>query len=195
MTTETAQKIDEKPFEINGISAKLPLVDEETNAETAAEVSKKPRESHVFNHGTGKVTFVQALKLITASRATLSRYTRDGKISFETDANGNKLYQAVELERVFGKLLAPETGETVSEVEGEDHEEPQQPDHETALRLALLEQENGFLRERAQRAEDEAESWKQQAERATLILTDQRAQPATTPKRGIFGAIFGGRSR
>lgn len=196
MTTETAPKIDEKPFEINGISANLPLVSEETEAVTEAEVSKKPRESHVFNHGTGKVTFVQALKLITASRATLSRYTKDGKISFETDDKGNKLYQVVELERVFGKLLAPETDETVSDEDDQDHEEQQQPNHETALKLALLEQENSFLRDRAQRAENEAQSWKQQAERATLILTDQRAQPEPPqPRRGILGAIFGGRSR
>ena len=203
MTTETTAEVTEKPFEISTIGAKLPLVNEETASETDANSPKKPRESRVFNHGTGHVTFVQALKLITASRSTLARYANEGKLSFETDPKGNKLFQVTELERVFGKLKSPETDETSPADDEKDQLAPQEQDTETAVKMALLEQEIQFLREKAERAEQmaqdakiSADQWRQQAERATLILTDQRSQPEPQqPKRGILGAIFGGRSR
>lgn len=206
---ETLLEVTGEPHEIKDIGAKLPLVPEETELETEASDLKRPRESKAFNHGTGKVTFVQALKLITASRATLSRYTNDGKLSFETDENGHKIYQVAELERVFGKLKAPETDEEVSENEPSNHEEPAKPDHETVLKLALLEQENQFLRERleaeAEKAKREAQNaadWKLQAERVTLMLTHRpeptpipEAQPEASeqPKRKFLGIFGGGR--
>jgi hypothetical protein len=208
MNTETDQINDEKPFETNEINEKPPLINEDTGLETDNISPKKPRESRVFNHGTGYVTFVQALKLITASRSTLARYANTGQVSFETDEKGNKLFQVIELERVFGKLKSFETDETNS-VEGQkDHLTPQEIAADTTLKLALLEAENRFLKEKleaeadkAKREAQNAEDWKNQCERMTLVLT-HRPEPALTlepelqtapePKKGFFGRLFGG---
>lgn len=191
MNPETITADTGKPLEISDLSVEPTLEPDET-------VSKKPRESNVYNHGTGYVTFVQALKLITASRATLSRYTNDGKIPFDTDERGRNIYQVVDLERVFGKLKSPDTDETVSEEEGGEQEKPEQPNHETALKLALLEQENRFLKEQNAELRDNAEDWKQQAERAMLMLTHrpepatavQPVQPEPEPARRGFLGLF-----
>lgn len=208
-TSETVSDDEEKPFETNGLNAYSPLEHEETIPSQSQAVSKKPFETGVFNHGTGKVTFTQALQLITASKATLSRYSNDGKLSFETNEEGHKIYQVAELERVFGKLKSPETKETVSEEVQSNHLKPSEPDNETTLKLALLEQENHFLREKAEHAQREAEDWKQQATRAMLMLTHQptpaapvaaqeppapepKPEPPTQPKKKFLG-IFGGR--
>jgi myosin heavy subunit len=200
-TAETAQKGAEEPRETNGLSVEPEILAQDTKDETEVLVSKKPRETHVYNHGTGYVTFVQALKLITASKATLSRYTNDRKIPYVTDDRGNKLYQVVDLERVFGKLKSLETEVEVTDEEQGNHEKHIEPDHETALKLALLEQENKFLKEKAQRAEKEAADWKQQAERVTLMLTHRpetpavpEVQPEPVPeaKQGFFSRLFGG---
>lgn len=195
-TPETASEVTEKPNETSDLALE-PIVEPQN------QVPKKPRETKVYNHGTGYVTFVQALKLISASKTTLSRYTKEGRISYETDDKGTKWYQVVELERVFGKLNSPGTDEQVPDEDAGNHEEPSEPNNETALELALLKQENQFLRERAERAETAAQDWKQHAERITLMLPQPKTVPETgeeptpepqpEPKKSFLQRLLGGK--
>ena len=56
-----------------------------------------------------KLTLTEAVKAIPASEATLRRYIRKGKITFETNAKGRKFFDPAELQRVFGKTDGEDT--------------------------------------------------------------------------------------
>ena len=188
MNTETIEKNSEKPNENNEIGVE-PVV------ELQDKVSMKPIENYSYRGGTALVGFTQALKLTGTSRATLHRYTQNGKISFETNADGHKIYQVVELERVFGKLKTEEPEKESSKEQERNQTETVKPDHETTLKIALLEQENRFLKEQNENLQQNTEDLR----RAMLMLThkpkpqavSQPMQP-TPPPKGFLARLFGG---
>ena len=168
-------------------------------------VSVKRVENYTYRGGTAFVGFTQALKLTGTSRATLHRYTQNGKLSFETDEDGHKIYQVIELERVFGKLKSPETEKPVSNEDERNQLETPDQDPETVLEMALLKAENERLRDKleaeqqkAQLLAQSADDWKEQCQRMTLMLT-HRPEPATAPepttapqRRGLLRRILFG---
>lgn len=161
----------------------------------------------------------EASRLTGRGKETILKYAADGKLSVVLNGQGKKCYQVVDLERVFGFKKSP----TSQEASNENHNEPEGKSPQTALEVVRLQGEIATLQatiqaakekerilvEVAEDAKQNAENWRQQAERATLILTDQRkaeppaappqatqpepqVQPVPEPKRGILGRIFGG---
>jgi DNA-binding transcriptional MerR regulator len=209
---ETSQEATEKPTENNDLSVKPSVEPQEVVSETEEISSKKPTENYTYRGGTAFVGFTQALKLTGTSRATLHRYTQNGKLSYETDEDGHKIYQVIELERVFGKLKSPETEEAVSNEGQRNQLETADQDHETTLKVAQLEAEkhqleiqlaaerekSRLLEQIADREKEEAEKWHRQAERLSLMLpapaTTTAPEPTPEPEKskGFLRRIFGG---
>lgn len=209
---ETSQEVTEKPLENSDLGAKPSLEPEETVSETEAASSKKPTENYTYRGGTAFVGFTQALKLTGTSRATLHRYTQSGKLSFETDEDGHKIYQVIELERVFGRLKSPETEQPVSSEGQRNQLETADEDPETTLKLTQLEAEkrqleiqlaaerekSRLLEQIAEREKEEAEKWHDQAKRLSLMLpapaTQTAPEPTSAPdkSKGFLRRIFGG---
>jgi hypothetical protein len=167
-----------------------------------------------------------AVRLSGVSKPTFLKYVGRGKLSPILNEQGRKLYQVVDIQRVF-----PSGGKATSQVKREvDPSLLANSEGLTAVDLALLKAENQRLREKleaeqekarllvqiADDAKQNAEDWKQQAERVALMLTHRPelvptpepepptpAQPQTTPqsqtapepKKGFFGRLFGGNKR
>ncbi len=156
----------------------------------------------------------EAVRLSGVSKPTFLKYVGKGRISPTLNEQGRKVYQVVDIQRVF-----PNGATATSQLKGKiDPSLQEETEGLTALEAALLKAENERLREKldaeqekarllvqiADDAKQNAEKWQQQAERATLMLThrpeatpvaaqEQPAQPE--PKRGLLAALFGGRNR
>jgi hypothetical protein len=203
---ETLSQHLEKPSETNGLSAYSPLAPQGTVSIPEVDVSTKPSETYTYRRGTAFVPLKVALHLTQSSKATFHRYTKSGKLGFETNDDGEKIYQIPELERVFGKLAPMEPEETVSKAEEKNQLEPPPQGDNTALEVAILREKLRHAEEIAHLYQQQAEKWQQQAERATLMLSHRPepmsaaeppaaqpiAMPAAQPKKKFLG-IFGGR--
>jgi DNA-binding transcriptional MerR regulator len=179
------------------------LATPETGMEPVSEPPEHVTEERVayrnFGGGTSYVGLHEAMRLTGASKSTITRYSTKGKLSFETTEDGRRTYQVVELERVFGKLKAPQplrnssqdVHENGLQLEGEGLE----PDLEVALLQAevrRLTEINELLAQNAQEAKQTAAQWQQQAERATLMLTHRPEEtPTAEPSKGFWKRIFG----
>lgn len=156
----------------------------------------KPTDTTSKFPTSAKVGLNEAARLTGASKTTIIKYAEEGKVSFEFNGAGKKVYQVAELQRVFGDLKVPPS----SALEQQDQIEPV----ETALKMAVLEEKlrhaeelSGLYMKQAEEAKQNAERWQIQAERATLMLTHRpepaaAPEPATHPKKKFLG-IFGGR--
>ena len=60
------------------------------------------------------LTFSQAIRASGASRSTVYRYVKDGKLSATRFPNGKRGIDTVELERVFGPLQSFDTSQTIA---------------------------------------------------------------------------------
>lgn len=205
---ETTEEVSEKPSENNGLEENPLLELQEVFSEDETTISKKPSGNYTYRGGTAFVGFTQALKLTGTSRATLHRYTQSGKLSYETNEDGNKIYQVIELERVFGRLKTPETENEVSGEGQRNQLETAGEDYETSLKFAQLEAEkrqletelaaerekSRLLEKMAEREREEAEKWHKQADRLSLMLPSPTAQPEPAPEKsgGFFKRLFGG---
>jgi hypothetical protein len=145
------------------------------------------------------------------SKDTILRHAEKGTISTILNEQGRKVYQVVDLERVFG---FPTSATSLDERSSNQNDQPDQDDT-TVVELAVLreklrhtEELNRVYQEQAQRAEREAEDWKKQAAQAMRMLTyqpqpvvqDQINQPEPAikteiqpPKRKFLGFFGGGK--
>ena len=118
-----------------------------------------------------------------------------------TDENGHKLFQIVELERIFGKLKSPETDEIGSIDDEKDHLAPHEQGNEIALKIAKLEADKQLLEALLDAEKEKGRLLEQNADdlRQSLKMLTYRPQttPAAAPKqsqqpKGFLARLFGG---
>jgi DNA-binding transcriptional MerR regulator len=208
MTAENVNLEPLKTIENNEIGAKLPPSREEKPFLETENSSVKTLENYVFKDGKAFVGHSLALKLTGSNPATLHRYTKAGKLSYDKDENGHKIYQVAELERVFQKLKPMETSDNVSNEGEREQLKTTEADFENALKIANLESENRKLeilleaeREKGRLLERNADDLRQAMKMLTYrpepvpqptAQTQPIAEPAAQPKKKFLG-IFGGR--
>jgi len=128
-----------------------------------------------------KLTLIKAAKVYGKSRTTLYRHVRNGKLSAEKRAHGDKdvyVVDLAELVRAYGEPPARDVAGTVAGAAPETRP------------TTALQAENAVLKEKLAAAEREVAAsgeqvaWlREQFEAAQLQLTDRRRA------RGVFGEI------
>jgi len=133
-----------------------------------------------------KLNISQAAKAVGVSRSTFYRHIENKGISTTKDDEGNPLVDTARLtERSTRQRRAGWTGEDVSDLERKLYAAQAALDLETVRREA-----EEAAREKAEAGEAH---WRAQAERLTLLLTDQR-NGLGGHRRPWWQRIFGGGS-
>lgn len=180
------------------------------NAEPVQKIPAEPDVTSSKSIDPTKLGLNAAARLTGASKNTISKYAEDGTLSWELNAQGNKVFQVAELQRVFPKMKV----QTGSGTGAESRREPPKNgsnDNETAVKIAVLEgekrtleaqlkaeREKGLLLEEiAQKAEQNATDLRQALK--MLTYTPEPVAPTTTTEpqtqqtqRGFFGRLFKG---
>jgi hypothetical protein len=153
----------------------------------------------------------EGVRLSGVSKPTFLKYVEKGRFSPIINEQGRKVYQVVDIQRVF-----PTGAKATSQSEGQtDPSLHKEKGGLTAVQIALLKAENERLKEKLEAEQDKArllvqiaddakqnaEDWKLQAERATLMLTHRpeitaapEAKPAATAPKKRW-RLFGGGDR
>lgn len=126
-------------------------------------------------------TFGEIERQFDIGKSTLSKDRKNGKFSADKNPDGSYRVAMSELVRAYGDRLTRRTQEKTPEtVDGERLATPTST-LETAVLEARLEgsgREIALLRDRVDDLVAERDAWRAQAERATMILSDQRQAPA-----------------
>ncbi len=120
----------------------------------------------------------EAAKAAGVAKGTISKALKSGKLSYADKTPAGYQIDPAELFRAFPRKQ-PET------VEYERLETPKETVETAVLRAQLDAAER-----RAATAEADRDAWREQAQRATLALTDQRAAPQPVPQRGFWSRLF-----
>ena len=134
-----------------------------------------------------KLTIAEAVKAGWASKPTLYRHMKSGKLSVDKSQPGKTLNDISELVRVFGEPVSRK-GSDETDVAG--------------LRLSDLERDNAVLQERLRSAEKEVASLtqaRQEAQEREEWLRGQldaqtKLLSASEAPRGFWGRLFGKKS-
>jgi excisionase family DNA binding protein len=134
-----------------------------------------------------KLTLGQAAKLAGVGKSTLSRAIKSGRLSASRQTDGSYSIDPAELERVYD-LKSAGTGETVGTTSGvvqdatPSKETPATPDADA--QVALLREMLERADQRADELKADRDAWRSQAEKAQMLLTDQR--------KGFWKRVVGG---
>ncbi len=146
-----------------------------------------------------QVSISEAARLAGVSRSTLNRHLQNGAISKHRDASGRPYIETSELLRFYGELSQPDrTDQDIVGQHGTGQLKPVVSDLERKLyeAQAALDLET-VRREAEEAAREKAEAgeahWRAQAERLTLLLTDQR-KGLGGDRRPWWERLFGGGS-
>ena len=119
-------------------------------------------------------TLGEAAKACGKSKTTISKALKSGRLSFIEKTSAGYCIDPAELHRVF----PPVTGEPL----GVDDRKPPAPIPDNAAQIATLESQVTMLREMLERAERNADEWRDQAQRLALTHdNDERG------RGGLFG--------
>ena len=111
----------------------------------------------------------QAAKETGKSKGTISKYLKSGKLSYVKKEGNQYRIDPAELFRVFPK----EKQETAQNERMETTE--------NTNRNSVLEKEVELLREQLSDVKADRDHWREQAERVSLLLTDQSNKPSQKP--------------
>ena len=122
------------------------------------------------------LTFSQAIRASGASRSTVYRYVKEGKLSATRLPNGRRGIDTAELERVFGPLQSFDTSQTIPSKQGRTAKIHPDMFQERDEIVALLRQQVQLL---------ERELVDAKAEKAKLLgLLEQRLLESVGKRRG-----------
>lgn len=133
------------------------------------------------------------------SRATISRYVKEGKLSVaKKNGQGHNLFDPSELQRVFGDLTLPahDTASNETQKDAETHStsavmqekiELEKLKSEKAAYERERQQLIGQIDDLRQRLDSESEERRKTQTQLTVLLTDERKRP----RRGFFKRLFG----
>jgi hypothetical protein len=114
----------------------------------------------------------EAGERVGLTKQAIVKAIKNGRLSATKDDTGEWRVDPAELFRVYPPgSAAPTDGSN-------------QPPTETASDAAGLRREIELLRERIDDLTDDRDHWRQQAERALMLLTDQRQAPQPPARRG-----------
>ncbi len=121
-----------------------------------------------------QVGLIEAARITGKDPSTITRAVNNGKLSASQDADGKRVFDVAELERVFGPLKV--NGEAA-------HGAPALPGTDThRLELEAAEREKLLLKEHIRLLEAQIEDlkadrakWQEQAGQITRLLTDERS--------------------
>jgi hypothetical protein len=127
-----------------------------------------------------KVGAQRAAELTGRSKSTVQRAMNSGKLSFEVDANGRRLIDASELDRVFG-LLAQTNGpapaaaqqETTSQAELQRAADMLEIER-LKMRVRALEEQLDITREQLEDMRGQRDLWQKQSQQ--ILITSQYSQ-------------------
>lgn len=128
-----------------------------------------------------KVGAQRAAELTGRSKSTVQRAMNSGKLSFEIDANGRRLIDASELDRVFG--LLPQNGASASSSaaaqDSAGHAELQRAAdmmeiERLKMRVRGLEEQLDITREQLEDMRGQRDLWQKQSQQ--ILITSQYSQ-------------------
>lgn len=117
----------------------------------------------------------QAAKKVGKSVPTITRAIKKGKLAASPRDGGGWVIDASELFRVW-PAISNDTDETLTILR-----------NETPVETSALEREVELLREMLDDAKADRDSWKEQAQKITALIEDQR-----TRKKGLWARLTGG---
>jgi len=128
-----------------------------------------------------KVGAQRAAELTGRSKSTVQRAMNSGKLSFEIDANGRRLIDASELDRVFGLLPqnsgtngnAPSQQETSSQAELQRAADMLEIER-LKMRVRALEEQLDITREQLEDMRGQRDLWQKQSQQ--ILITSQYSQ-------------------
>jgi uncharacterized coiled-coil protein SlyX len=133
----------------------------------------------------------QAAELTGKNQSTIHRAMKNGKLAFTHDANGDRVIDVSELERVF-PVSIPEIAQRNGENQESHDSQGAQGGFELRMQLEAERVRTASLQERIAdkeaviqdlraRLDAEAEERRRTQAQLTALLTDQRTQPASAP--------------
>lgn len=149
-----------------------------------------------------KLNLSEAARAAGITRATLYRHIKKGKLSKESDHEGNPLIDVSELMRVYPELnldAAKDTGGEHISTLSNDAEQSTPGTPLLQLQLEQMERERDTERERRQQAEARERETKEEMQRLIGIIETQSKQlvapkedVTTQPlaRRGFWGRLF-----
>ncbi len=125
-----------------------------------------------------KVGAQRAAELTGRSKSTVQRAMNSGKLSFEIDANGRRLIDASELDRVFG-LLPQGAGSAPAAQESSSQSELQRAAdmleiERLKMRVRGLEEQLEITREQLEDMRGQRDLWQKQSQQ--ILITSQYSQ-------------------
>ncbi len=126
-----------------------------------------------------KVGAQRAAELTGRSKSTVQRAMNSGKLSFEIDANGRRLIDASELDRVFGLMpqggagSAPSAQETTSQSELQRAADMLEIER-LKMRVRGLEEQLELTREQLEDMRGQRDLWQKQSQQ--ILITSQYSQ-------------------
>ncbi len=127
-----------------------------------------------------KVGAQRAAELTGRSKSTVQRSMNSGKLSFEIDANGRRLIDVSELDRVFGLLPqngaannAPSSQETTSQTELQRAADMLEIER-LKMRVRALEDQLEMTREQLEDMRGQRDLWQKQSQQ--ILITSQYSQ-------------------
>ena len=127
-----------------------------------------------------KVGAQRAAELTGRSKSTVQRAMNSGKLSFEIDANGRRLIDASELDRVFGLMpQGANTGSVSAQQETTSHSELQRAAdmleiERLKMRVRGLEEQLELTREQLEDMRGQRDLWQKQSQQ--ILITSQYSQ-------------------
>lgn len=127
-----------------------------------------------------KVGAQRAAELTGRSKSTIQRAMNSGKLSYEIDANGRRLIDASELDRVFGlqaQTNSPSSGagqqETTSQAELQRAADMLEIER-LKMRVRALEEQLDITREQLEDMRGQRDLWQKQSQQ--ILITSQYSQ-------------------
>ena len=121
----------------------------------------------------------EAARLAGVNRTTLYTYMKEGRISWETLPNGNRVIDTAELSRVFGTLQSLNTN-SMSKNQHDQHT----PTANSIREISLLQEQIETLRQHVQAAETDKADLRQRLDQA-----ERRAERAEEERRQVTGLL------
>jgi DNA-binding transcriptional MerR regulator len=121
----------------------------------------------------------EAARLAGVNRTTLYTYMKEGRISWETLPNGNRVIDTAELSRVFGTLQRLNTN-SMSTNQHNQHTQTV----DSAREVSLLQEQIEALRQHVQAAETDKTDLRQRLDQA-----ERRAERAEEERRLVTGFL------
>lgn len=101
------------------------------------------------------LTFSQAAQVTSASRSTIYRYAKEGRISVVRLPNGKRGIDIAELERVFGPLTSLDTSQNIPVKQGKTVKTQTDVSQERSEVVELLRQQMNLLERELMNAKEE----------------------------------------